>query len=75
VAIERNIEYLKKFGAHLRQIRKEKDISQGRLSILADIPLSQVGRIERGEVNTTISTIVTLADALKIKPKTLWDFD
>lgn len=50
-------------------------MTQEQLAFEADIPISQVGRIERGEVNTTISTVSTLAKALKISPKALFDFE
>lgn len=70
----KNKRYIKTFGENLRRIRKEKKLSQESLSYDADIPLSQIGRIERGEVNTTISTILVLANALQIHPKELLDF-
>lgn len=31
----------------------------------------QIGRIERGEINTTLGTIVNIANALDIEPKEL----
>lgn len=40
-------------------------MSQEALANEADIPISQIGRIERGEVNPTLSTLNNLADALK----------
>jgi DNA-binding Xre family transcriptional regulator len=30
--------------------------------------------IERGEINTTVSTLKKIADVLKVKPKDLLDF-
>jgi len=74
VAKDRNERYLKAFGQHLRSVRKSKSISQGKLSVIADIPLSQVGRIERGEVSTTLSTLFAIASALDIQPYTLLEF-
>ena len=71
---KRDQTYIKKFGDNLRNIRHNKGISQGRLSLLADLPLSQVGRIERGEINTTIITLSKLANALQVEPKLLLDF-
>lgn len=50
-------------------------MTQEQLAFDADVPISQVGRIERGEVNTTIITVFKLAKALKIHPKTLLDFN
>jgi transcriptional regulator with XRE-family HTH domain len=71
----RNQAYISAFGNHLKEVRKVKNISQEELSYTAQISLSQVGRIERGEINTTISTIFILANALKVHPKELLDFD
>jgi len=64
------------FGDNLRKIRKRKKLSQENLAYDANIPISQVGRIERGEINTTISTIFALSKALELKhPKELFDFE
>ncbi|TVZ26797.1 helix-turn-helix protein [Gillisia sp. Hel_I_86] len=70
----KNQSFIKSFGDKLRETRKLKNFSQEQLAFEADIPISQVGRIERGEVNTTISTVSVLAKALKVSPKTLFDF-
>ena len=67
--------YVKAFGTHLRALRKKHDLSQEQLANDADIPISQVGRIERGEVNTTLSTMKALSKALKIHITKLFDFD
>jgi transcriptional regulator with XRE-family HTH domain len=70
----RDIELLKNFGQNLRKLRESKSISQEELAYKADIPINQVGRIERGEVNTTISTLNSIAKALDICLKDLLDF-
>jgi transcriptional regulator with XRE-family HTH domain len=70
----KNKAYVEAFGKHLAKLRKERKLSQEALAIEADIPLSQIGRIERGEINTTISTVYALAQALSIHPKDLLDF-
>lgn len=67
--------YIKKFGGNLQKIRLQNKISQESLAFTADIPISQVGRIERGEINTTISTVKALSIALKIDIKDLFDFE
>lgn len=41
-------------------------MSQHDLSIEADIPKNQVGRIERAEINTTVITLEKLAKALEV---------
>lgn len=62
----RDEEAINSFGAKLRELRLSKGISQEYLANLAQIPLQQVGRIERGEVNVTLSTMSVLAKALQI---------
>ena len=71
----KDLVFIKKFGNNLKQIRMSKKISQEILAYSADIPISQVGRIERGEINTTISTIKVIANALNIPLKELFDFE
>jgi transcriptional regulator with XRE-family HTH domain len=44
------------------------------LAFEADIEYSQIAKIERGVINTTISTAHALAIALNIHPKLLFDF-
>ena len=71
----KNNKYISAFGKNLKKLRKEEGLSQEDLANDADIPLSQVGRIERGEVNTTISTAYVLAKALDIEIYELFKFD
>ena len=62
----KNDEAIKAFGRRIREIRLSQKLSQEELANLADIPLSQVGRVERGEGNPTLSTIFNLSEALKL---------
>jgi len=50
-------------------------ISQEELAYRCNIELSQIGRIERGVINTSISNVFIIAEALKIPPKDLFDFE
>ena len=70
----KNKAYIDAFGENLKRLRKKAGLSQEDLANDADIPLSQVGRIERGEVNTTISTVYVLAEALKVEITDLFKF-
>jgi transcriptional regulator with XRE-family HTH domain len=58
-------------GERIRALRIKKKISQEELANEADIPLSQIGRIERGENNPTISTLYVIAQALEVELKEL----
>ena len=60
----KNYEVIKAFGKRLRDLRTSQNLSQEELANLADIPLSQIGRIGRGEVNCTISTLYSISKAL-----------
>ncbi|HEU4497542.1 MAG TPA: helix-turn-helix transcriptional regulator [Flavobacterium sp.] len=68
-------EFISRFGQNLKKIRSSKKLSQESLAYSADIPISQIGRIERGEINTTISTVSALAKALDLHPSELLQFD
>ena len=70
----RDEEYLKGFGFHLRKLREEKNLSQEKLSMLADISENQIYNLENGKNNPTICTLKQIASALKIAPKDLLDF-
>lgn len=63
----KNIEVIKAFGQRVRELRTSQNLSQEMLANLADVPLSQIGRIERGELNLTLSSISALANALNIQ--------
>lgn len=69
----KNKELVVAVGNRIRDLRKERNISQEELANEADIPLSQIGRIERGETNPTISTLYAISNALDINLKTLLD--
>jgi len=63
----KNEKLIKAIGNRIRTLRIEKGLSQEKLANEADIPLSQIGRIERGETNPTISTLNVIAEALEIQ--------
>lgn len=66
--------YLKAFGSNLKRTRKKYGYSQERLAYEAEIELRQIGRIERGEINTGILSIKIIAETLKIDKRELFDF-
>ncbi len=70
----KNIAFIKAFGLKLRQLRKARNLSQEKLAYDANVPISQIGRIERGEINTTISTLYHLSQALQVEPDELLKF-
>ena len=69
----RDTKLLAQFGKHLRKLRHARRLSQADLANDADIPINQVGRIERGEINPSLSTLYSIATALKLKLRDLMD--
>ncbi|MCP9479740.1 helix-turn-helix domain-containing protein [Marisediminitalea aggregata] len=61
------------FGERVRQIRKEKGLSQEALADLAGIDRSYMGHIERGDQNITLTKIFQIAKALEIPICQLFD--
>lgn len=63
--------FLKELGVHIRQLREKNSFSQQDLANFCSVPKVQIGRIERAEVNTTVRTLVKIANALDVEPKEL----
>lgn len=53
----RDQEFINKVGKRIVALRKERNITQEYLVELTGFELKQIGRIERGEINTSISHI------------------
>lgn len=68
-----NSEILKIFGERVRQLRKQKNISQEELAHKADLHRTYIGMIERAEKNITLLNIEKIANALEVSVKDLFD--
>lgn len=66
--------FILNLGVHIRQLRESKNLSQQDLANDCGIPKSQVARIERAKINTTVRTLIKIANALEIEPKELLNF-
>ena len=60
-----------KFGERVREIRKEKGLSQEELAHKADLHRTYIGMIERAEKNITLLNIEKIANALEVSIKTI----
>jgi len=65
---------LLKFGDHLETLRKSKKLSFRKLALNCDIDYSDIKKIEKGEKNITLLTMVELAKGLGIPLKEILDF-
>ena len=71
----RDQEFIKKVCEKIIEIRKRKVIVQEDLVDRTGFGIKQIGNIERGVSNTSISNIAAIAKALGVHPKELLDFD
>jgi len=55
-----------RFGARVRQARKEKGLSQEKMADKAGVHRTYIGMIERAEKNITLININKIANALDI---------
>ena len=62
----RDEKILTKLGNHIRALRKEKNMTMMELAYAADIEYKQVCRLEKGETNATITTLLAVAKGLEI---------
>jgi len=69
-------EILRKFGKNVRLERVRQDITQEKLAEMAGLScFSHIGKIERGEMNPTLTTILAIMNALKIPFENLFNSD
>lgn len=71
----RHIVFLQALGNRLRELRRLRGLSQEELAWKADLELSQISRIERGVINTSVSQVLSIAEALEISLPEFFDFD
>jgi len=69
-----NTEFVILFGENLRGIRKAQKMSMEKLAHESEMEYSQISRIEKGQINTSISTAKLLADSLNVPVKDSFDF-
>ena len=63
----------KKFGDKLRELRKQKDLSQEDLGFKSGLHRTYISDIERGSRNVSLKNIEKIAKALGLTAKSLLD--
>lgn len=56
----------KRLGQRIRELRKEKGMTQEDLAFKVEVDRSYMGFVERGEKNPTFKTIIKVAQSLKV---------
>ena len=70
----RNNRAIKNFGARIKKLRKQQKLTQKQLAFEIGISDIQIRRIEKGEINTSLSVIVGLSEVFGISMKELFDY-
>jgi len=58
----------KKFGAVVRKLREARGLTQDQLAERAGVSATYIGFIERGDNVPTLTIILQIASALKVRP-------
>lgn len=53
-------------GQAIRRVRQEQNLSQERLALLAEVDPSYLGRVERGDNNVALLTLIKIAKSLNV---------
>ena len=61
-------------GDRIRQLRKEKGLSQEKLGYESELHCTHIGSIERGQKNFSIDTLIKVAKGLNVEVADLFNF-
>ena len=70
-----DIAYLKAFGENLKKKRKSKGFTQEQLANDLNVEISQISRLERGILNTSVLNLKKIAFTLNVSIAELFDFE
>lgn len=68
-----NAELSQNFGKIIRELRKEKKLSQEELGFQSNLHRTYIGMIERGEKNITLENIEKLSKGLGVSIKLIFE--
>lgn len=61
------------FGERVRELRKQKGLSQEMLALASNLDRTYIGGVERGERNISLINIYKIAHALNVAVKDIFD--
>ena len=67
--------FQKKLGKHIIRLRERQNLSQSDLARACEKDRQSIERIENGKTNPTAHYLFQIAQALKINPKEIFNFD
>ncbi|OXA92552.1 helix-turn-helix domain-containing protein [Flavobacterium hercynium] len=69
------VDFQIKFGKQIEKFRLDQNLSYRQLAQRCDIDHSNISKIEKGEINIQLSSMLQLAKGLNIHPKEFLDFE
>lgn len=63
---EDEIEFISAFGIHVKKLRESRNFTQAELAADLDCEISQISRIERGTINTSILMAYRISKVLEV---------
>lgn len=69
----RETQIQKHFGERVRELRKQKGLSQEALALGCDLDRTYIGGVERGERNISLINIYKIAEALGVNARELFN--
>ena len=64
----------KRFGNRVRELRRQKGLSQESLALACNLDRTYIGGVERGERNVSLLNIHRIAEALEVSPQELFEW-
>ena len=64
-----------KVGSRIRELRKDKGISQEQLALIADLDRTYMTSVENGRRNISIVNLEKIVKALEVDFKVFFDFE
>lgn len=69
----RNQKLLNRLAKNLKRVRKARGLTQEDLAYKSGLTLSQIARIETGRLNTSVSTVFAILQALDAEANELFE--
>jgi transcriptional regulator with XRE-family HTH domain len=70
--MRRETQIQQRFGERVRELRKQKGLSQEALALACDLDRTYIGSVERGERNISLLNIQKIAEALRVSARDLF---
>jgi transcriptional regulator with XRE-family HTH domain len=72
---KREVRIQRLFGERMRELRKQRGLSQEALALACNLDRTYIGSVERGERNVSLINIQTIADGLSVPARELFNAD